>query len=267
MAKLTNVRERVHQPFYDTLLRTAGLGGTGPRINDRESLFTNRTRGDDINAVTNLQNGSTLPSDQSHVTLALRVFTWYRNPQIRGTENPVGNEKNNGDFSAEGASNFFDRGVANGGVNPGPGPGAPNYIGSIEDVFRLHWQTEEQLHWSYGTGEKFSITNMPTWYFPAGGGLWGDLGDASDLSMMNNGTPDHTANFRLARAILLPPRQNVRCVAEINALPDGGNGPLAGTTTTGGRNMLSLRDNLNANDGISKVVQFMFDGLFARDVQ
>lgn len=268
MAKLTNVRERVHQPFYDTLIRTAGLGGTSPRITDNEKLFTNRTRGEDQDAVTNLGNGSTLPSDQSHVTLALRVFAWFRNPQIRAEGNPVGNQLNNGDFSSPGAAEFFDRGAANGGAFPNAGPGAFNYPGSVEDVYRLHWQTEEQLHWSYGTGEKFSITNMPTKYFPDGGGLWGDLGDASDLIHFNNGTPDHTAILRLARAILLPPRQNVLCTAVISALPDGGNAGIAGTTVAGnGRNMLSLRDNLNATDGIQKVIQFTFDGLFARDVQ
>ena len=75
MAKLTNVRERIHQPFYDTLVRTSGLDAT-VNLTDREQLFTNRARGADISAVTNLTNGSTLPSDQSHVTLALRVFTW-----------------------------------------------------------------------------------------------------------------------------------------------------------------------------------------------
>jgi hypothetical protein len=28
-----------------------------------------------------------------------------------------------------------------------------------------HWQTEEQLHWSFGTGLKNSIDNLPTFYF------------------------------------------------------------------------------------------------------
>ncbi len=267
MAKLTNVRERVHQPFYDTLIRTAGLGGNTQQVNQRTSLFTNAARQDDINALTNLQNGSTLPSDQSHVTLALRVFVWFRNPQIRATGFANGAIKNNGDFSQSGAAAFFSQG----GVDPNgatAGPGAFNYPGSTEDVYRLYWQAEEQLHWSYGTGDKFSITNMPTKYFPDGGGLWGDLGGSSDLIHFDNGTPDHTAILRLARAILLPPRQNVKCVAEINPLPDGGNGQIAGTTVTGnGRNMLSLQSNLNAADGVNKVIQFTFDGLFARDVQ
>jgi hypothetical protein len=266
MAKLTNVRERVHQPFYDTLIRTSGLGGNIQPVNQQQSLFTNAARQDDINALTNLQNGSTLPSDQSHVTLALRVFTWFRNPQIRATGFASGSTKQNGDFSQAGAAAFFSQGGAdpNGAT---AGPGAFNYPGSIEDVYRLYWQAEEQLHWSYGTGEKFSITNMPTKYFPDGGGLWGDLGGSSDLIHFNNGTPDHTAILRLARAILLPPRQNVRCQAQITPLPDGGQGTAWGMVVANGRNMLSLKDNLNATDGINKVIQFTFDGLFARDVQ
>jgi len=267
MAKLTNVRERVHQPFYDTLIRTSGLGGNIQPINQQQKLFTNSARQDDINALTNLQNGSTLPSDQSHVTLALRVFTWFRNPQIRATGFANGSVKQNGDFSQAGAAAFFSQG----GVDPNgatAGPGAGNYPGSTEDVYRLYWQAEEQLHWSYGTGEKFSITNMPTKYFPDGGGLWGDLGGSSDLIHFNNGTPDHTAILRLARAILLPPRQNVACTAQISPLPDGGRGTEWGMVTAiNGRNMLDLKSNLNATDGINKVIQFTFDGLFARDVQ
>lgn len=255
MAKLTNVRERVHQPFYDTFIRTAGMGGTSPKVSDSEQLFTNRQRSDDLNAVTNLTNGSTLPSDQSHVTLALRVFCQYRNPQVRSAVsggNPGANY--NGDFAAD--YTWFATPAASG-----------NSIGHTEDVYRLYCQTMEQLHWSFGTGEKMSIQNMQTKYFPDGGGLYGDLGGSSDLINLVNGMPTQEAILRLARAILLPPRQNVLCRGTIHALPDGGNASLFGTTTSGGRNMLSLKDNLNAPDGIQKCVQFCFDGLFARDVQ
>jgi len=256
MAKLTNVRERVHQPFFDTLIRTSGLGGTINAISNTEVLFSNRARSGDLAALTNLDNGSTLPSDQSHVTLALRVFTWFRNPMVRGTQDAQGVLSANGDFSQAGASNFFATGAV----------GAGNAIGSIQDVYRLHYQALEQLHWSFGTGEKFSITNMATKYFPDGGGLSGDMGGTSDLIHWQNGSPEQTAILRLARAILLPPRQNVKCVGNISALPSGGNDGLAGTTQ-GSRNLLNLTDNLNAPDGINKCIQFTFDGLFARDVQ
>ena len=255
MAKLTNVRERIHQPFYDTLIRTSGIDPS-VSITDREQLFTNRSRGYDITAITNLTNGSTLPSDQSHVTLALRVFTWFRSPVVRGTVGAGSILASNGDMSETGVATFFGVG----------GQGAGQAFGNYEDVYRLHYQALEQLHWSFGTGEKNSITNMPTKYFPDGGGLSGDNGGASDLIHWQNGSPEHTAILRLARAILLPPRQNVRCEASISQLPDGGQAANA-AITQGARNMLSLTDNLNALDAVNKVVQFTFDGLFARDVQ
>lgn len=257
MAKLTNVRERVHQPFFDTLIRTSGISATDATLTDRQQLFTNRARGNNVEAVTNLNNGSTLPSDQSHVTLALRVFEWFRAPTVRPVAAGAGGVTvDNGDFTDTGVVVFFGTG----------GAGNPNAVGDFHDVYRLHYQTLEQLHWSFGTGQKNSITNMPTKYFPDGGGLSGDNGGASDLIHWQNGSPDHTAILRLARAILLPPRQNILCEATINALPDGGNLAVTGGTL-GTRNLYNLTDNLNALDGINKVIQFTFDGLFARDVQ
>jgi hypothetical protein len=107
---------------------------------------------------------------------------------------------------------------------------------------------------------------MPTAYFPYGGGLHGQLGNQSDLILFNNGMPSQEAILRLARAILIPPRQNIKCTADMQAYDDGGNSQVFGTVQ-GARNMLSLRDNLRAVDGISKVITFTFDGLFSRDVQ
>lgn len=108
---------------------------------------------------------------------------------------------------------------------------------------------------------------MATWYFPAGGGISGDMGGATDLiHWQNSGYDGHAGILRLARAILLPPRQNIVCSANIYPLPDNGQSQDA-ELTQGSRNMLSLKDNLNAYDGISKVITFTFDGLFSRDVQ
>ena len=111
MGKLTNVRERVHQPFYDTLLRTAGMGGTSPRVEDREELFTNRARAGQLSMMTNFGSSSALPSDQSHVTLALRVFLWFRAATVRSAEDAAVLLEN-GDFSQAGATNFFVAGAA-----------------------------------------------------------------------------------------------------------------------------------------------------------
>jgi hypothetical protein len=255
MAKLTNVRERVHQPFYDSLCRVSGwgFGANQEQINDRNDLFV---RAGKSAGESNMRSGSVLPSDQSHVTLALRVFLWFKAPVARSVADsvPAGQFKN-GDYDPALADAFFGVGGA------GAGNGPANY----NDVHRNYFQAMEQLHWSYGTGEKPSISNMASKYFPDGGGLHGDIGGATDLIHWNNGDPSHTAILRLARAILLPPRQNVRCEAVIFRY-DPVNSAAIGTTQ-GSRDMLNLRDNLNAIDGMNKIIQFTFDGLFARDVQ
>lgn len=250
MPKVVSIRERVHQPFYDTLIRTAGLiAGT---LTDTTSLFT--SNGARTEATTNLINGSTLPSDQSHVVLALRVFTWFRNPILRVDGGAAGEVALNGDYGT--LAPWLAAGAA-----AGQAPG------QIQDVYRLHWQTEEQLHWSFGTGLKNSIDNVQTWYFPAGGGLSGDMGGSTDLiHWQNSGYDGHAGILRLARAILIPPRQNILCNAKIFALPDDGQA-VNFVTTQGARNMLSLKDNLNAIDAVQKVINFTFDGLFSRDVQ
>ncbi len=247
MAKLTNVRERVHQPFYDTLVRTGGL--ESPQVQPNSSLFNLQSKQGNVKALTNFGGGNTLPSDQSHVILALRAFSWFRAPTQRvGTTTP----SINGDFPED--TTFFDAGQ----------PGAGNGIGNYNDVYRLHWQCQEQLHWDFGTGLKNSIENLPHKFFPDGQGLYAQIGGVTDLVHFSNGTPDHTAILKLARAILLPPRQNVACTANIYQLEGGIN---TAVVQQNGRNMLSLVDNLNAVDGVQKCIAFMFDGLFARDVQ
>jgi hypothetical protein len=250
MAKVVSLRERVHQPFWDTLVRTAGL--TAGTVTDTTSLFT--SGGVRNESTTNLINGSTLPSDQSHVVLALRVFAWVRNPILRVAGGGAGELAQNGDYST----------VAPwlvGGIAVGQAPG------TVQDYYRLIWQIEEQLHWSFGTGLKNSIFNMPTWYFPAGGGISGDMGGTSDLiHWQNSGLDGHSGILRLGRAIMIPPRQNILWEAKIFGMPAGGNQVLFGTTQ-GARDMLSLRDNLNAIDAMQKCITFTFDGLFSRDVQ
>lgn len=227
-------------------------------IQDRTDLFTIAGKSD---GETNLKQGSVLPSDQSMVVLALRVFLWCRNPIQRGPEVVVGAggvnyPQANGDFQfgAAGSTLSVPQSVITNGNAPG----------SIQDVHRLYWQSEEQLLWSFGAGDKFSLTSMPSAYFPYGGGLSGDMGGSTDLIMWNNGTPDHTGILRLARAILIPPRQNVKCTAQIVQLPDGGNSATF-FGTQGARNLLSLRDNLNVADLVNKVISFTFDGQPAND--
>lgn len=264
MAKLTNVRERVHQPFRDSLIRTSGFYKSN--VHDVTELFTVAGGNEGIS---NQPNGSTLPSDQSMVVLALRVFLWFRNSMERAIPDPgfppPGSKQNNGDFT------FPYPNVSAAAALQVP----ETILGFDRDVYRLYWQASEQILWSFGAGQKFSITSMPSAYFPYGGGLHGvaynfgvdaRVADGPSFIHWNNGMPDNQGILRLARAVLIPPRQNVLCRAQIEKLPDGGNlGLFAGFQ--GSRNMMSFRDNANVCDLINKVVSFTFDGLFSRDVQ
>lgn len=256
MAKLVNVRERVHQPFRDCLIRTAGQSaGT---VQDQTQLFT-VAGGDD--GRTNLKNGSMLTSDQSMVILALRVFLHFKNPiqrgptvtVVSGTDYP----QKNGDFQYGAAGSTLS--AAQSLLTVGSAPG------STQDVYRLYSQASEQLFWSFGAEEKYSLKSMPSSYMPWGGGLDAALGGATDLIHLNNGTPDQSGILRLARAILLPPRQGIKCEARIVALPDANSSTFQ--TTQNSRVMTSLKDNLNAVDLINKIIAFAFDGLWSRDVQ
>ena len=251
MAKLTNVRERVHQPFRDSLIRTSGyFVGT---VQDRTTLFSQAGKGA---GETNLVQGSVLPSDQSMVVLALRCFLWFRNPVARSAATLTTSIGTNGDYFIAAANEAAAVALLNGSVP-----------GDTLDVHRLYFQSSEQLLWTFGAGDKPSLSSMPSSYFPWGGGLHGDLGGAPDLIHWDNGTPDQSGILRLARAILIPPRQNIRCEAEIARYPDGGNGAVPFAVNQGARNMLNLTDNLNAVDLVNKVIAFCFDGLFSRDVQ
>lgn len=256
MAKLVNVRERVHQPFRDCLIRTSGSYVSA--VQDQTQLFT-VAGGDD--GRTNLKSGNMLTSDQSMVILALRVFLHFRNPIQRGPTVTVSGgtdyPQKNGDFQYGAAGSTLS--AAQSAVTNGNAPG------SIQDVYRLYAQAQEQLFWSFGAEEKYSLKSMPTSYMPWGGGLDAALGGATDLVHLNNGTPDQSGILRLARAILLPPRQGIKCEAKIVALPDTNQSLFA--LNQGSRVLTNLKDNLNTADLVTKVIAFAFDGLWSRDVQ
>lgn len=247
MAKLTNIKERVQQPMRDALIRTAGL--TPGALTGRDQLFQSNNNIKGVGE-TNLRNGSTLPSDQSMIILALRVFVSVKQSVMRQGTSTL--PTTNGDISTF--------------PNQGGGIGTGNALGDTRDVFRLYNQVTEQIFWTFGAGDKPSITAMPSAYFPYGGGLVTDLGGASDIIHANLGLQTHGAMLKLARAILLVPRQNINCLAESYGLPSNGQSQTFGTNQ-GARDMLSVKDNLNAVDAVQKVVTFTFDGLLSRDVQ
>jgi len=258
MPKVVNIRERVHQPFRDSLCRLSGY--TQGNVQDQSKLFTVAGK---PSGQSNLANGSTLPSDQSMVVLALRCMLWFRSPVQRGGTITLADGATtilaqNGDWAlpAAGAAGAFA--AALGG----------SAIADYHDVHRNYFQASEQLLWSMGAGEKFSINSMPSMYYAYGGGLAGDIGGQTDLIHWNNGTEGQSDILRLARAVLIPPRQNIRVEANIESYVNDANqnGATFGVTQET-RNMLSLKDNLNAVDLMQKIITFTIDGLFSRDVQ
>lgn len=73
MPRLAGVRERRHQPFWDTLVRTTG--NPSPAIQNTTNLFGNSNVGN--LGLTNLQVAGQFASDQTYVALALRVWLFF----------------------------------------------------------------------------------------------------------------------------------------------------------------------------------------------
>lgn len=79
MPRLSGYRERRHQPFYDTLIRTTG--DPNPKIPGSSRLFGAAKVGD--LGMTNLQAAGQLASDQTFVALALRAYVYFDGTNAR----------------------------------------------------------------------------------------------------------------------------------------------------------------------------------------
>lgn len=79
MPRIHGVRERRHQPFWDTLLRVTGTPAS--TVNASTKLFGNANVGN--LAFTNLQVAGQLASDQTYVVLALRAYLYFEGTNQR----------------------------------------------------------------------------------------------------------------------------------------------------------------------------------------
>ena len=79
MPRLHGVKERRHQPFWDTLVRTTG--DITPALQSSTRLFGNANVGN--LALTNLQVAGQLASDQTYVILALRAYLYFNGTNRR----------------------------------------------------------------------------------------------------------------------------------------------------------------------------------------
>lgn len=79
MPRIAGVKERRHQPFWDTLVRTTG--DITPALQSSTRLFGNANVGN--LALTNLQVAGQLASDQTYVVLALRAYLYFNGTNRR----------------------------------------------------------------------------------------------------------------------------------------------------------------------------------------
>jgi len=259
MPKIVGTRERVHQPFYDSLLRVDGSGdlrqgnvGVFGAVSARSQLFVRQ--GADL-SVTNLKTGGFFPSDQTFVTLAVRVWTYFR----FNTESIRTDGANNTDAVGTGAGVTKDR---------------------IQRVHKLYHQSENQLFWQFIAGDKPQLTTF-TAYTPAAGGLNGFSADA-DLPIFNNGEPTSAALMRLARPILVPPRQGFQVVCSASAIGQAAGASIIeqlnglvpandfwGSATSGGTvtgTVGATSVDTTGKDDIEKDIKYLIDGIHSRDV-
>jgi hypothetical protein len=73
MPRIGNIKERQHQPIYDTLVR--GYGSSTLSVATRTTLFSNTNIG--TLSLTNLNVAGQLAADQTYVALALRCWLYF----------------------------------------------------------------------------------------------------------------------------------------------------------------------------------------------
>jgi hypothetical protein len=76
MPKLVGVRERRHQPYWDTLIRADSDTAPDPTVSNETQLFNGRNLG--LEYWTNMNIAGAFASDNTYVVLALRVWLWFK---------------------------------------------------------------------------------------------------------------------------------------------------------------------------------------------
>lgn len=192
MPRLHGVRNRIHQPFWDSIIRTTG--DPTPVLEASKTLFTNTVGQFPI---TNMKAAGQLPSDQTYVVLSMRAWLYFK-----GT----------------------------------------NAVKNYE-------QTVSQLYLSLNMGDAQPQFQAPVWYFPTGGGLYGQ-DNAGSTAVLNNGFPSANAIVKFARPIILPVRQHFSVEAT--------------WWKVGSTDALSTLNSGATDD--QKSILIMIDGLLTRDV-
>lgn len=228
MARIRDVRERVHQPFYDTLIRGIGVSA----LTNSTPLFGAANVGN--RAVSNMQVPGQLAADQTYILKAVRGVL-----SFKGLNDP--------EFTA----------TYNSAITALANVTATN--ARAEDLYEL---VAYGAHFTVNVGNK-PMLNAPFWYIPAGGGLSGTTTENS-RHHVTNGMPTQEAILKLARDIPVVARQNFAVVIDFFPFLRLGSG-LGSQGSAIGADIDPLLY-LNQFDGF-KLVQVHVDGVVTRDVQ
>ena len=180
MAKLRNIRERVHQPFFDSLVRGVGI----TTIANQFQLFGAANVGQPD--LTNLQIPGVLASDQTYIVKAVRCLMYFQS-------------LNDAEFN-----------VAFGAL-----PAITNATGTNSRAEDLYSLCAYGAYFTLNVGNK-PMLNGPLWYTPAGGGVTG-FTTQNSRHALTNGTASHEAILKLAKDVHVPQRQNFNI--QINFFP------------------------------------------------
>lgn len=75
MPKVVGIRERRHQPYYDTLLRADTNTAPSPTVQQSTQLFNGTNLG--LEYWTNMSIAGAFASDNSYIALCMRCFIWF----------------------------------------------------------------------------------------------------------------------------------------------------------------------------------------------
>jgi hypothetical protein len=229
MPRVKDIRDRVHQPRYDSLVRAIGTTS----VTNGTPLFSSAVVAD--RGRTNMSVPGQLSSDATFVLKALRGILWFES-------------LNDSEFTAPPGT----------GITPIT-PGSP--LGSNARAQILY-----QLM-AYGATFTLKIATKeylqaPFWYIPAGGGISG-FTQMGNQHVLSNGVASHEAILKLARDIPIPARQSFSLSVDFFPFLRGNPGLGSGGGALGAD--VDVLQILNQFDGF-KLIQAMIDGLETRDV-
>lgn len=230
MPKFDGVRERQHQPMYDTLVRGIGISN----VANNSLLFAAAVTGQQ--ALTNMVQPGVLAADQTFNVKAIRSAMYFQS--LADSE-----------FAAYGTLTALSTNVT-------------STNSRAEDLYSL---LAYGCVATFQAGDKPQFVG-PLWYFPAGGGVSGFTTENSRHAL-SNGVPSQEAIMLLAKDIPVPARQNIQVQMSFFPFARSGNGGLTGNGQGGAIGAdLSPLDYLNQFDG-AKMCQVYLDGIRTRDVQ